>query len=140
MKSIYFIVILSAFFMIACSQKKAVMSVGGEKDSHGCLSSAGYQWSEVRKDCIRIFEDGIQLISVTDKDATLAAYAVFSSDSSLVEVFIPGVDKNPILRKQGKAGYWSENPKFMGAYNFAKENGIWILSQADRELYKSEKK
>lgn len=139
MKSIYFIVVLVAFLMGGCAQKKAMMSVGGEKDSHGCLPAAGYQWSEVRKDCIRIFEDGIQLVSATDKNSSFAAYAVFSPDSSLVEMFIPGVDKNPVLRKQGTAGYWSENPKFMGAYNFANENGVWVLSQANRDLYKSAK-
>lgn len=140
MKSIYFIVVLSAFFMGACSQKKAIMSVGEEKDSHGCLSSAGYQWSEVRKDCIRIFENGIQLTQANGKDATLAAYAVFSPDSSLVEMFIPGFDKNPVLRKQGTAAYWSENPKFMGAYNLTHEDGEWVLSQANSILYKSVKR
>ena len=28
--------------------------VGNDKDDHGCIASAGYTWSEVRKDCIRL--------------------------------------------------------------------------------------
>ena len=34
--------------------------VGADRDEHGCIGSAGYTWSEVRKDCIRLFEDGLQ--------------------------------------------------------------------------------
>ena len=26
--------------------------VGGDRDKHGCIGSAGYQWSEVQQDCI----------------------------------------------------------------------------------------
>ena len=29
--------------------------VGGDRDKHGCIGSAGYQWSEVQQDCIRVF-------------------------------------------------------------------------------------
>jgi len=30
--------------------------VGGDKDAHGCIGSAGYTWCEVRKECIRPWE------------------------------------------------------------------------------------
>lgn len=30
--------------------------VGGDRDEHGCIGSAGYVWCEVQQDCIRLFE------------------------------------------------------------------------------------
>ena len=33
--------------------------LGGDRDEHGCIGSAGYVWCEVQKDCIRLFEKGI---------------------------------------------------------------------------------
>lgn len=34
---------------------------GSDKDEHGCVGSAGYVWSEVKKDCIRPFEAGLKI-------------------------------------------------------------------------------
>jgi hypothetical protein len=31
--------------------------IGGEKDEHGCLPSAGYQWCETTQECQRFWED-----------------------------------------------------------------------------------
>lgn len=31
--------------------------VGGDKDEHGCIGSAGYQWCEAKKRCLRMWED-----------------------------------------------------------------------------------
>lgn len=64
-----------AFFCIGficlatgCQQKRqqsasteaqdSLVQVGNDRDEHGCIASAGYVWSEVRKDCIRPFEEG----------------------------------------------------------------------------------
>ena len=41
--------------------------IGGDKDEHGCIASAGYTWSEVQKDCIRLWEKGVRLTSVKDE-------------------------------------------------------------------------
>ena len=50
--------------------------VGNDKDDHGCIASAGYTWSEVRKDCIRLWEQGVRMESVADKANT--AFIVFA--------------------------------------------------------------
>ena len=42
--------------------------VDSDKDEHGCIASAGYIWSEVQKDCIRLWEKGVRMESVADKD------------------------------------------------------------------------
>ena len=31
--------------------------VGGDKDEHGCLGSAGYSWCEVKNKCLRVWEE-----------------------------------------------------------------------------------
>jgi len=31
--------------------------VGGDRDEHGCIGSAGYQWCEVKNKCLRIWEE-----------------------------------------------------------------------------------
>lgn len=31
--------------------------LGGDKDIHGCIGSAGYQWCEVKQKCLRIWEE-----------------------------------------------------------------------------------
>ena len=30
--------------------------IGGEKDEHGCLPAAGYQWCESKQECVRAWE------------------------------------------------------------------------------------
>ncbi len=73
--------------------------VGNDKDSHGCIASAGYIWSELLQECIRPFEKGVKLLGIDSDDAVYAAYLVFDADQSKVEVFLPTEDQHPILCK-----------------------------------------
>lgn len=74
---------------------------GSDRDKHGCIPSAGYSWSEVRKDCIQVFDIGVRMDDVLDTNATTSAFLVFFNDSSQVEVFFPKEGRNPILKKNG---------------------------------------
>ncbi|MCB5172312.1 hypothetical protein LGV59_12985 [Bacteroides fragilis] len=49
---------------------------GSDKDEHGCVGSAGYVWSEVKKDCIRPFEAGLK-ISETQKTTLLTPLTLY---------------------------------------------------------------
>src|SRR5574343_81034 len=31
--------------------------IGGDKDEHGCLGSAGYQWCQVKNKCLKFWEE-----------------------------------------------------------------------------------
>ncbi len=42
--------------------------VGGDKDAHGCIGSAGYQWCEVKQKCLRVWEEACT-ISPAIKDS-----------------------------------------------------------------------
>ncbi len=86
-------------------------ALGGDSDEHGCKGSAGYQWSALRNECIRIFEAGVGLSPMSDKvDTNLAVFAVFSTDANRkkVELFVPS--EKPIImdKTEGKNNWQNE--------------------------------
>ena len=55
-------------------------SVGGDRDVHGCLGSAGYSWSESELSCVREWETGVKRYQVIDfVSCADAGYAVMES-------------------------------------------------------------
>lgn len=111
------LILASSAFLLSCNNKPAETKekenvtadttkapiVGNEKDEHGCIGSAGYTWSELRKDCIRIFEVGTKL-NPTDAiaDKTTAAFVVFNSRRSEVELYVPGQAGTSVIMEYGK--------------------------------------
>ncbi len=79
--------------------------VGGDKDEHGCIGSAGYTWSEIKNECIRIWELGIRLEMLENKEQS--AYVVFNKDKSKVEVYFSNKKGSLILPLNGE-NYESE--------------------------------
>ncbi len=72
--------------------------VGADKDEHGCIGSAGYQWSVMKSECIRIFEVGIRLnATAAVDDKTTDAFVVFSHDEKEAELFVPRLANSVIL-------------------------------------------
>jgi hypothetical protein len=95
---------------------------GGDKDEHGCIGSAGYQWSEIKNDCIRVFELPLQLKS---KDSTSIAGVVFANDSSRVELFL--TEGKQILEKKDPSNYASTQ------WTLKKSNEKWVISKSNSE-------
>jgi hypothetical protein len=91
--------VCSMFFLSACKSHEKMD--GSDRDSHGCIPSAGYTWSNVRKDCIQVFNEGVRLNNAQDTAATSSAFVVFSKDSTAAEIFLPVDGDNPILSKVG---------------------------------------
>ena len=116
------------------AEKTAV--VGNDKDEHGCITSAGYTWCEVQRDCIRLWEKGIRMTSVADAQRTL--FLVFSPDSTQVELFFSeeGVP-NEILDRRGlPSGGYAWNVEDDDTKNVHQENGEWTVSRRGRVIYK----
>nr|WP_297309909.1 hypothetical protein [uncultured Flavobacterium sp.] len=102
MKKFFFTVVLS-FFLFACNKVfknregvstedsvKREYVLGADKDENGCIASAGFTWSVLKNDCIRIFEVGYRLNSVKtslEEEAVLSAFAIFNEDKNKVENF-----------------------------------------------------
>ena len=76
---------------------------GGDRDEHGCIPSAGQSWSELRQECIQVFNVGTRLDPVEQKEgeAVISAFVIFNDDRSKAEIFLPGSDspKSVILTK-----------------------------------------
>ena len=96
------------------SKKGEENKVGDDKDAHGCIASAGYTWSEVLKDCIRLWEKGVRVADVADKEK--AAYIVFSPDSLQV-------------------GGYAWNVEDDDTKNVRLENDKWTISQRGNLIY-----
>lgn len=116
--------------------KIADKKVGVANDDHGCNAAAGFTWSEVRKDCIRLFEAGVRMNPVNDPEATTSAFIVFSADSAQVEVFLPNGTNSPILDKRSLPnGGTAWNVEDDDTYNVRQVNGQWIIEQRGQTLY-----
>ena len=99
-------------------------------------SSAGYQWSEVQQDCIRVFEKGIRMKAV---DGSQSAFIVFSPDSTQVELFFSSGDKNEILdRRSLPSGGYAWNVEDDDTKNVRRINGKWTISQRGKTIYSQE--
>lgn len=118
----------------ATDSKTETPVIGGEKDKHGCLTSAGYAWSEIRKDCIRLFESGVRMNPVGDSsEYVTSGFIVFANDSSAVELFLPSVKSSEILTKAGD-DYKGPDQLYVLSLN----NSKWTLKK-NREVIFVEK-
>lgn len=88
---------------------------GPDKDANGCVTSAGYHWSQLVKDCVRPVEDGYRLNSIEkieDESPVQSAFVIFSEDKDKAELYLPNVPNSVLLEKDGSNVY---------------KNGIWSL-------------
>ena len=127
--------LLLFLLLSACNGQKpdGTPTVGGDSDKHGCIGSAGYQWSELRGECIRLFEAGIRLDpKAQDLNQTTSAFIVFKSmdQDTKVELFLPG-EKAVLLPKVGKddAGTW-KNKKYV----LKQWRGMYSLENSKKKL------
>lgn len=99
-------------------EKLSGQIVGNDSDEHGCKASAGYSWSEVKGECVRLWETGTALSATTNEYKGFAAYVIMNSDNSKAEVFVPGTQGGVMLSKKGSG--W--------------ESGDWKLSKTNSKL------
>lgn len=101
--------------------------VGSDQDQHGCKTSAGYTWSNLRKECVRIFEVGERLDS-SQKD-TMSAFVIFDATENKAELFTI-LEKEPlILERKNKNLPWSN-----GDWQLSKSKGL-ILKKGNQILF-----
>lgn len=112
------------FIISSCKEKEPKddpsMMVGNDKDSHGCIGSAGYQWSELLQDCIRSFELPLKLLSGNKEQM---AGVAFSKDLSKAEIFYS--EGTLLLSRKSNSEYIPEKPE--SPFRLQKEKGKWIF-------------
>lgn len=74
--------------------------VGADRDAHNCIASAGYTYSSVRAECIRLWETGTALMPVVQiEEPVLAAYVVQDESGREAEVFLPGFKQGVVMTR-----------------------------------------
>jgi len=112
-------------------QEPKPVVVGGDSDAHGCKASAGYTWSSLKKECVRLFEAGTKLAHAEDgKTYSTVAYVIF--DGNKAELFLD-TQKEPILLERKTEGdSWTK-----GDYQLIPWKG-YVLKKADKIIYTGE--
>lgn len=106
------------FSAMLLSSLAFAQKVGGDKDVHGCKGSAGYTYSQVKKDCVRVFEQKIKLTEVKPKGSSTSMTAIiFSKDMKKAEVFLPEENTGSlILMRLGKGKAWKNGKYILAPY------------------------
>lgn len=110
--------------------------VGADKDENGCVSSAGYTWSVLKNDCIRIFEIGYRLNPVNQNpdEAVISAFVLFNESKDKVELFLPTSEKSIVLDKKADASFENGNFKFNSNDFYLTIDGIKTYEAAKEDL------
>ena len=90
-------------------EKKVVL--GTDKDEQGCVVSAGYKWSLLRKECIRVFDEGYRLNPLNElkeEGTAISAFIIFNEDKTVAELFLPNSEKSFLLPKHEEGVYKSD--------------------------------
>lgn len=132
--------IFCSLFFVACNNKdskndrmleealevnKTEMEVvGDDVDKHGCKSSAGYTWSQLHEDCIRIFDEGITLlpVKIDESEPVFAAFVLYSEDKTQVELFLPSEKESVLLPKSTKDHFVND------VYSFDDKNEVLYIN------------
>lgn len=101
---------------------------GADKDAHGCIASAGYTYSQLKKECIRTFEQKIQLKEIVTK-GNYTATVLFNKNQSKAEIFLKD-EKTSIILKRTAKGIWKN-----AAYTLTQDKGF-VLSKNKKHIYK----
>lgn len=114
-KTILFSLLFLASLMLA--QKNPTV-VGNDRDVHGCIGSAGYTYSQIKNECVRVFEQKIKLKEVDgNKSYSTMTAVIFSRNMKKAEIFIPdGAAKSIVLERQGKSKIWKSGKAIKDAY------------------------
>ncbi|HVK97863.1 MAG TPA: hypothetical protein VM368_08600, partial [Flavisolibacter sp.] len=106
---------------------------GNDRDEHGCIGSAGYTWSEIKKECVQLFTSAVRLIefNVDDTSGT-SAFLIFSNDEKKAELFLPETTHSLILNLQGEEGNesWVD-----GNYKIYYWKGGYIVEKDNKQIF-----
>lgn len=108
--------------LLGCATASKFEKSGSDRNPHGCIGSAGYSWSPVRAECIRIWEKGVVLEDSTLNTNWAKNYAVFSVDQTKAELHLAGHEDHPILERKGR---FFEN----AAFRLERKGTSWHLIQ-----------
>ena len=120
-------VFLTALLALAACSTQAVKSnapmLGGDRDAHNCIPSAGQTWSQLKQDCVQVFNVADLRLADPDND-TLAIYVILSADKQQAEVFKASFERSQIFDVV-KGGYVSQD----GSMSVDKTAKGWVFKR-----------
>jgi hypothetical protein len=153
---LYIAITISSFSVVSCdyilkpkpsdslvdSEEKNII-LGTDSDSQGCVTSAGYKWSKLNNECIRVFEKGMRLVPVDANDldddevdlAMLNAYLLFNDDKTKAEVFLYSEKESLEMDQVESDVYEYKNWKLftLGKYKLEENNILKYISPTATE-------
>lgn len=135
MKSIKFLMATAMVIVFAFGASAQMIPKGGDKDQHGCIESAGYTFSVIKNNCVRLFDEKIQLQEIVSKKPyTSNAAVILSEDGKKAELFLPLSEKSIVLAKAA-----SKNTVVYkkGKYSLTKTKDIYTLKKSNKIIFKS---
>lgn len=108
------------FLLVSCKNEATI--IGQKQKDEKCNPATGYQWSSLKKECIRVFEQPIQLKSVAEEPMETICAVVFNETNDQAEVFEA---YTVILTKSSEANF--EGIVASKKYNLKQNNGRWEL-------------
>ncbi len=111
--------------------------VGADRDAHNCIASAGYTYSAVRGECVRLWEVGTALMPVVQiEEPVLAAYVVQDESGKEAEVFIPGFEQGVLMSRDENADIPTWTAADGWSLTYDPDQG-WKLAQGGELVYAS---
>ena len=133
-------VLFSGKYRLGQSAKEIVLRhqtlrPGSDRDEHGCIGSAGYTWSEVRHDCIRLFEEAIRLKAT---DGNESAFLLPSADSSRIELFFIDGRTEIVCRHDlpGGTPVWYNTGDAAGSVEVHLTDNIWSVHRDGETVFR----
>ncbi|NDI99140.1 hypothetical protein GWA97_08650 [Flavobacterium sp. LaA7.5] len=113
------------FFLVSCehilkdtenketvekSDKRVIL--GTDKDANGCVTSAGYRWSSIKNQCIRVFEEGYRLNIVAElksEGISKSAFVIFEEKGNRAELYLPNETAAILLEREKEGSPYKNN-------------------------------
>lgn len=126
--SFYLLSLLSITSLCSCAHSSLGKLVGGDRDEHGCIGSAGYTWSYALHDCVRLWEVGTRFDAGPQQ-----VILVYSPDSTFAEIF-PSDGASVLCKRVKDTDVW-KNKK--GGQEVFIQNGVTCIKINDFTYTKS---
>jgi hypothetical protein len=138
------VVLITAFLILATSgiyylfisnsevekMPKEQQLLGGDKDEHGCIGSAGYAWCETKQKCLREWEEKCELVPTVSGDS-LKEEIITQVKAAIIEKNGPEAEKLNITVSEIEGNFAKGGASQVGLgggmWFSAKKGNVWKL-------------
>lgn len=83
--------------------------VGGDRDAHNCIPSAGYTWSQTLNRCVRIWEVGTRLYSLENPNAPSTDIVIMYEEKDPIELYLATSSSGKPLLMHKAGDVWRDS-------------------------------